>query len=90
MQRCLRFVVSGLVQGVFYRASAEATARSLGLTGWVRNTLDGSVELIACGTSEQLAALERWLWQGPPSARVTHVHRAEAPLEAFEDFAVRR
>jgi acylphosphatase len=89
MQQCARFVVSGRVQGVFYRASAEATARALGVSGWVRNRADGGVELVACGTAAQLESLERWLWQGPPHARVTDVQRTDAAQQAYEGFEVR-
>lgn len=82
-------MVSGQVQGVFFRASAEATARRLGLTGWVRNLRDGRVELVACGEEAPLQELERWLWQGPPHARVEHVAFADAELQSFRDFSVR-
>lgn len=88
--RCVRFVVRGRVQGVFYRASAQQTARQLGVTGWVRNCDDGSVELLACGVGAQLAALEQWLWEGPPRAQVTEVAREDAAVnERHLDFAVR-
>jgi len=87
---CVYFRVSGRVQGVFYRASTQEQARKLGLAGWVRNCEDGEVELIACGNAAGLEALERWLWQGPPSARVNGVRRREAPLQSFQDFSVRR
>lgn len=88
--QCVYFRVSGRVQGVFYRASTQEQARYLGLTGWVRNSDNGDVELVACGNSAQIEALEQWLWQGPPSARVTGVRRREAPLQEFNDFSVRR
>jgi acylphosphatase len=89
MSCCRRFLVSGQVQGVFFRASAESTARRLGLTGWVRNLRDGRVELIACGEEAQLEELERWLWQGPPHARVEQVVSADVEMQAFRDFSVR-
>jgi acylphosphatase len=87
---CAHFRVRGLVQGVFFRASTEQTALRLGLTGWVRNCANGDVELVACGTPRQLDALEQWLWQGPPAARVEVVERSAAPPEAFPGFSVRR
>jgi acylphosphatase len=89
MNRCRHFMVSGQVQGVFFRASAEATARRLGLTGWVRNLRDGRVELIACGEQARLEELEQWLWQGPPRARVTEVKTEETAAQAFSGFSVR-
>lgn len=89
-EQCVFFRVSGQVQGVFYRASTQQRARALGLTGWVRNTEDGNVELLACGTSAQLEVLERWLWQGPPAARVSQVSHAAQTLQGYSDFVVRR
>ena len=89
MSRCQRFLVFGQVQGVFFRASTQDTARRLGLTGWVRNLRDGRVELVACGEAAPLKELERWLMQGPPGARVTKVKSDEAALESFSDFEVR-
>ena len=89
-EQCVFFRVSGQVQGVFYRASTQQRARALGLTGWVRNTEDGNVELLACGTSAQLEILERWLWQGPSAACVTQVSRATQTLQGYSDFVVRR
>ena len=82
-------MVSGQVQGVFFRASAQDTARKLGLTGWVRNLRDGRVELVACGEEAKLKELEHWLWQGPPHARVTQVEVDEAAPESFSVFDVR-
>lgn len=72
---CARFVVSGRVQGVNFRAATRTTARGLGLRGWVRNLPDGNVELMAGGDAGAVDQLEQWLWQGPPAARVTHVMR---------------
>jgi acylphosphatase len=90
MAQCLRFVVSGRVQGVFYRASTETAARSFGVTGWVRNREDGRVELVACGTAEQLEALERWLWQGPPHAQVTDVQSTPVEQGPYAGFSIMR
>lgn len=70
---CRRFVVNGRVQGVFYRATTRELAQQLGLTGWVRNCADGSVELVACGEDSVLKELESWLWRGPQYAKVTAV-----------------
>lgn len=84
-----RFIVSGRVQGVAYRASAQRKATELGLTGWVRNLPDGSVEACAVGTTAQLAAFEDWLWQGPRLAAVTAVTGHDAPVEPLDAFVVR-
>ena len=82
-------MVSGQVQGVFFRATTEATARRLGLTGWVRNLRDGRVELVACGEEARLKELEQWLWQGPPRARVERVVSNDIEPQTFRDFEVR-
>jgi acylphosphatase len=69
----VRLVARGRVQGVFYRASTREQARALGLTGWVRNLPDGSVEVLAEGPRERLERLVAWCRQGPPAARVSAV-----------------
>lgn len=89
MNRCRHFLVSGQVQGVFFRASTESTARRLGLSGWVRNLPDGRVELVACGTELKLKELEQWLWQGPPHAEVKQVTVEEVMEQPFSGFSVR-
>jgi acylphosphatase len=81
-----RFLVSGVVQGVFYRASTRSQARQLGLTGHARNLPDGRVEVIAHGEPHALDALQRWLWQGPPAAEVDRVEREPFNGEAPTDF----
>jgi acylphosphatase len=78
---CAKFIVSGRVQGVFFRASAREEAVRLGLTGHARNLRDGRVEVVACGTDAALASLERWLQRGPPLAQVTSVERSVADEE---------
>jgi acylphosphatase len=72
-----RFIVSGRVQGVFFRASAREQALSLGLTGHAKNLDDGRVEVLGSGSSEALDALEKWLWKGPPAAKVAKVFRED-------------
>jgi acylphosphatase len=68
-----RCIVSGRVQGVYYRASAQQRALQAGIVGYARNLHDGSVEVLACG--EQSAVLEfiDWLWIGPSAAKVVGV-----------------
>jgi len=65
--------VRGRVQGVFYRASMQAQASRLGLSGWVQNAVDGSVEFAAAGPAAAVSELVDWAWQGPPAARVEAV-----------------
>ncbi len=70
---CKRCLVSGKVQGVFYRASTAERARALGLTGYATNLPDGRVEVLACGEEAKVWELIEWLRQGPPSAKVEAV-----------------
>lgn len=67
------FRITGRVQGVFFRAWTQATARELGLEGTVRNRDDGSVEIHARGPVEVLEDFQERLWEGPPAARVDGV-----------------
>lgn len=68
-----RFSIRGRVQGVGFRFAMCQQARRLGVTGWVRNRRDGSVEALAAGSDEQLAALQRWAQHGPAGALVESV-----------------
>ncbi len=70
-----RWVVRGKVQGVMFRASARERADGLGLTCEARNRDDGTVEILAEGATRALDDLERWLYRGPPLARVESVER---------------
>ncbi len=76
-RRCL---VSGRVQGVFYRASTRQRAIELGLTGHALNLDDGRVEVLACGEPTAVAALCDWLWQGSPASEVTSVEAEDVAL----------
>ncbi|HET9620370.1 MAG TPA: acylphosphatase [Kofleriaceae bacterium] len=82
--RRITAIVTGRVQGVSYRASTIHEATRLGLTGWVRNRADGSVELEAQGTPAQVEALLAWCHVGPPAARVTGVAVHDRPVIADE------
>jgi acylphosphatase len=66
-------VISGQVQGVWYRASTKEKAEGLGLTGWVKNTSSGNVEAIFEGDESAVDEIIAWCWNGPPLARVTDV-----------------
>ena len=90
MKICRRCLVSGKVQGVFYRASTAERARALGVTGYARNLPDGRVEVLACGEEAPVKELCDWLWQGPPAAKVEAVEISDAgKLEPPEDFRAR-
>ena len=73
MDQCLRCVISGRVQGVWYRASTRQQAHQLTITGYARNLPDGRVEVLMCGDAGQLEKLKNWCWQGPPAAEVTDI-----------------
>lgn len=70
---CRRWLISGRVQGVFFRAATRDRARALELRGTARNLADGRVEVIACGADDALDRLRAWLHQGSPAARVDAV-----------------
>ena len=75
---CRRFLVTGRVQRVGFRAATRRRASDLGLTGHARNLDDGRVEVIACGDSAAVDALREWLTRGPTFAKVTGVQDAGA------------
>ena len=83
------FLVSGRVQGVYFRASTREQALRLGLSGHARNLEDGRVEVLAVGEADAIASLAQWLWQGPPQARVSDVSRgARETQDPVSGFAV--
>lgn len=75
-----RAIVSGRVQGVFYRATTASKARELGVAGSARNLADGRVEVIAVGSAEAVRALMDWLWTGSTASKVTRVEEGEHDL----------
>jgi acylphosphatase len=75
----VRYLVSGLVQGVGFRWFVARHARSLGLAGYARNLPDGRVEVVVSGPEERLPALERLLRAGPANAQVQDVERSPEP-----------
>ncbi len=82
------FIISGKVQGVFFRKHTQEQACQLGLHGWVKNLLDGKVEVKAFGETEQLEKLHQWLNQGPRLARVDSVIVETIPFETGENFEI--
>lgn len=85
----VRLIIHGKVQGVFFRASTQNKAKELGLTGFVRNRQDGTVEIVAEGREKQLFELVNWCRTGPDMAIVDSVQSDWRPYEAkFEDFRV--
>ena len=85
----LHLMVRGRVQGVFFRASAQREARRLGLTGWVKNKSDGSVEILAEGEETSIRELYSWAQKGPSAARVDRVDtRWRSFTGEFADFRI--
>ena len=72
--------VSGRVQGVFYRGTAAARARELGITGYAKNLADGRVEVLVYGEEEAVRGFIEWLWIGSSASRVTAVQVLEAEV----------
>lgn len=88
-QKCIQLVVRGRVQGVFFRASAQREAKQLGLTGWVKNRPDGSVEILVEGEEEQVKDFLNWSQHGPATARVEKVEtRWRSYSGEFPDFRI--
>ncbi len=86
MTETLRLVITGRVQGVWYRESMRLEAERLGVAGWVRNRRDGSVEAVVQGESTAVRALIAWARIGPPAAEVAgiEISEAEGRFEVFE------
>ena len=84
-----RYVVTGRVQGVGFRWFVEREAHTLGISGWVRNNSDGSVEVLAMGSRDQLSGLRSRLREGPRAARVDDVEEFEAqPVAGLKTFRI--
>lgn len=81
--------ISGRVQGVFFRAETQRAANGFHLTGWVRNTADGRVEILLEGKDENVNKMLDWCHIGPPAARVKEVIVEEEPyIGEFREFSV--
>lgn len=83
---CRLFRITGKVQGVFFRAGTRDEATRRGLTGYAVNKPDGSVEVLACGPVDELAALELWLHRGPRYARVDAVGCEDLAFRSLDSF----
>jgi acylphosphatase len=85
---CIHCIVSGLVQGVWFRGGTHEEANKLGLTGWVQNIPNDRVEVMACGEKEKVLQLLEWLKHGPPRARVSDVSCDEIAWKDFGSFDI--
>ena len=90
MLQTISIIITGKVQGVFFRQSSSEKASGLGITGKVMNLPDGNVQIIATGTREKLNLLIDWCKQGPPKAKVTGVDVKELSLQMFDHFIIER
>jgi len=79
MMKRMHVIISGRVQGVFFRAYTKETAIALKLTGWVRNLPDGRVETVFEGEDKDVQAMLEWCKKGPPHAIVNHIEAVEEP-----------
>jgi acylphosphatase len=84
-----RIVIEGRVQGVFFRDSTRQRARAHGVSGWVRNRVDGAVEAVLEGAPEAVERVVRFCETGPPHAHVTRVEVREEAPEGLSGFSVR-
>ena len=85
---CKRCLVSGRVQGVWFRDRTRRKAEQLGLTGSATNLADGSVEVIACGDPRAVDELCAWLWEGSPMSRVSAVRCEHSEPVTTDGFAI--
>ena len=86
----VNLIVKGKVQGVFFRVEAKETAEKLGITGWVKNREDGSVEAMAKGSQESIDAFVQWCKTGSKRASVTDVIITPLHLDDFDSFEIIR
>ena len=84
----VHIIVHGLVQGVFFRASAQARATELGLAGWVRNLSNGTVEIHAEGDKDALRHFIEWCQKGPPFAKVSQCELHWIDPEVMNSFKI--
>lgn len=90
MKSSVHVIMSGRVQGVWFRASTKQKAEQLGLTGWVRNTYDGDVEAVFEGDEHQIQEMLEWCHRGPQLAKVENVEvKAQESTNGFEDFSIK-
>ena len=85
MPICKKCLVTGKVQGVFYRFSSQSMAKKLDITGYATNLADGRVELLVCGNDAKVEQFCNWLWTGPSGAKVVNV-QCESVKEVSPDY----
>ncbi len=85
----MKGLIKGTVQGVFFRASTLRQAEALGVTGWVRNTVEGHVEVCIVGEPSRIGEMVLWLQHGPALAHVKEVQLSPIPAPEIIDFQIR-
>jgi len=90
MKTNIHVIISGRVQGVWFRAKTKQKAEQLGLTGWVRNTSNGDVEAVFEGDEKQVKEILDWCHHGPPFAKVETVKvKNQEPTNSYTNFSIR-
>ncbi len=90
MTNCVKIIVKGRVQGVFFRAYTQDEAQARGLAGWVRNLPGGEVEALICGEARDVERMTGWFKKGSPASRVDEVlvDKIDIPADLPEKFAI--
>jgi acylphosphatase len=86
----LHIIVTGKVQGVYFRQSTQLQARARELTGWVKNLANGDVEIMVSGPTSELENFKEWAKTGPPQAQVKSLEIKELPFQSFDNFTIIR
>jgi acylphosphatase len=90
MKTCVHVIISGRVQGVWFRASTKMKAEQLGIKGWVRNAREGYVEAVFEGEEKLIEEMIKWCHVGPPYAKVTNVAlKNQKPTNGFKNFSIK-
>jgi acylphosphatase len=87
--KTVSLMITGTVQGVFYRASAKKVAKELHISGWIKNIKQGAVEAVVSGEDNALQQFIDWCRKGPENAEVEHVQISELPPAKFDGFEIR-
>jgi acylphosphatase len=90
MNKTIAIVVTGKVQGVWFRKYTLDKAIELQLNGFVKNLPDDSVSIVATGNKDQLQQFAQWCWQGSPKSKVETVQVSEMELQVFDEFKMER
>jgi acylphosphatase len=86
----VHLIIKGKVQGVFYRATARRIAKQMRITGWIRNSSEGDVEVMATGKEEAIQRFTEWCKRGPEMAEVTEVIMSKMAEAEFDGFVIMR